>query len=72
MTNTAVCNLWLSRKTASSQSYPINGSKRNGSAIASLERVSTLFDSVPEPNDDSGRAVSRIEGEIEVCDVDFS
>ncbi len=41
-------------------------------ALASLERVSVLFDIVPEPDDGSGRAVDRLAGEIELVDVSFT
>ncbi len=41
-------------------------------ALASLERVSTLFDIVPEPNDGIGRLVNRLKGEIEFRGVSFS
>lgn len=42
------------------------------SAVAALERVSTLFDIVPEENLDSGTTVERVKGEVEFRDVSFS
>jgi ABC-type bacteriocin/lantibiotic exporter with double-glycine peptidase domain len=41
-------------------------------ALASLERISNLFDMVPEENMVSGKEVSRLKGEIELRDVSFS
>ena len=41
-------------------------------ALASLERVSTLFDIVPEENSPTGRTVDRLAGEVEFQDVTFS
>lgn len=41
-------------------------------ALAALERVSALFDIVPEENSDSGQKVARLRGEIEFKDVSFS
>jgi ABC-type bacteriocin/lantibiotic exporter with double-glycine peptidase domain len=41
-------------------------------ALASLERISNLFDTVPEENMVSGKEVSRLKGEIELRDVSFS
>jgi len=41
-------------------------------ARASLERVSALFDIVPEENLGKGRAVQRLRGEVEFRDVSFS
>jgi ABC-type bacteriocin/lantibiotic exporter with double-glycine peptidase domain len=41
-------------------------------ARASLERVSALFDIVPEENIRSGKKVERLTGEIEFKDVSFS
>ena len=42
------------------------------SARASLERVSALFDIVPEENMDRGLKVARLRGEIEFQDVSFA
>ena len=41
-------------------------------AVASLERVSALFDIVPEENIGAGRTVERLKGEVEFKDVSFS
>ena len=41
-------------------------------ALAALERVSALFDIVPEENLESGKRVERLSGEIEFKDVSFS
>jgi ATP-binding cassette subfamily B protein len=41
-------------------------------ALAALERVSALFDIVPEENLDSGKRVERLSGEIEFKNVSFS
>jgi subfamily B ATP-binding cassette protein MsbA len=41
-------------------------------ALAALERVSTLFDIVPEENLDTGKRVERLSGEIEFKNVSFS
>jgi len=41
-------------------------------ALAALERVSALFDIVPEENLDSGKKVERLSGEIEFKNVSFS
>ncbi|MGQ9645216.1 MAG: ABC transporter ATP-binding protein [Thermodesulfobacteriota bacterium] len=41
-------------------------------ARASLERVSALFDVVPEENAGKGKAVNRLSGEIEFRNVSFS
>ncbi len=41
-------------------------------ALASLERVSALFDIVPEENIRSGKKVEKLKGEIEFRDVSFS
>ena len=41
-------------------------------ALASLERVSALFDIVPEENSPTGRTVERLAGEVEFQDVTFS
>lgn len=41
-------------------------------AMASLERVSALFDVVPEEGEDSGEKVERLRGEVEFRDVGFS
>ena len=41
-------------------------------ALAALERVSALFDIVPEENMDTGKTVERLTGEIEFKNVSFS
>ena len=41
-------------------------------ALAALERVSALFDIVPEENTDTGKTVGRLTGEIEFKNVSFS
>ena len=41
-------------------------------ALASLERVSALFEIVPEENTDKGKCVDRLSGEIEFNNVSFS
>lgn len=41
-------------------------------ALAALERVSALFDIVPEENLGTGRAVEHLKGEVEFRDVSFS
>lgn len=41
-------------------------------ALASLERVSALFDIVPEENTDKGKCVDRLRGEIEFDNISFS
>lgn len=41
-------------------------------AVASLERVSTLFDTVPEENVGVGEVVDHLTGEVEFRDVTFS
>ncbi len=41
-------------------------------AMASLERVSALFDVVPEEGEDKGERVERLRGEVEFRDVGFS
>jgi len=41
-------------------------------AMASLERVSALFDVVPEEGEDKGEKVERLRGEVEFRDVGFS
>ena len=41
-------------------------------ALASLERISNLFDIVPEENLGSGKEIERLKGEIEFRDVSFS
>jgi ABC-type multidrug transport system fused ATPase/permease subunit len=41
-------------------------------ALAALERVSALFDIIPEENMGSGRKVERLIGEIEFKDVSFA
>jgi ATP-binding cassette subfamily B protein len=41
-------------------------------ALAALERVSALFDIVPEENLDGGKRVERLSGEIEFKNVSFS
>ena len=41
-------------------------------ARASLERVSALFDIVPEENMGKGRTIEKLDGEIEFKDVSFS
>jgi ABC-type multidrug transport system fused ATPase/permease subunit len=41
-------------------------------ALASLERVSALFDIVPEENADQGKRVQRLKGEVEFENVSFS
>jgi ABC-type multidrug transport system fused ATPase/permease subunit len=41
-------------------------------ALAALERVSALFDIVPEGNLETGKKVERLSGEIEFRDVSFS
>jgi ABC-type bacteriocin/lantibiotic exporter with double-glycine peptidase domain len=41
-------------------------------ALASLERISTLFDIVPEENLGTGKKIERLKGEIEFRDVSFS
>ncbi|MGD1992118.1 MAG: ABC transporter ATP-binding protein [Anaerolineae bacterium] len=41
-------------------------------AMAALERVSALFDIVPEENLDGGQKVERLRGEVEFRDVSFS
>ncbi len=41
-------------------------------ALASLERVSALFDIVPEDNIKSGKKVEKLEGEIEFKNVSFA
>ncbi|MBN2399937.1 MAG: ABC transporter ATP-binding protein, partial [Candidatus Aminicenantes bacterium] len=41
-------------------------------AMASLERVSALFDVVPEENEETGEKVGRLRGEIDFRQVDFS
>ena len=41
-------------------------------AMAALERVSALFDIVPEENRDAGEEVERLQGEVEFRDVSFS
>jgi subfamily B ATP-binding cassette protein MsbA len=41
-------------------------------ALASLERVSALFDVVPEENLDEGKRISRLKGYVEFKDVSFS
>jgi ABC-type multidrug transport system fused ATPase/permease subunit len=40
-------------------------------ALAALERVSALFDIVPEDNHESGRPVDQLKGEIEFKNVSF-
>ncbi len=42
------------------------------SALASLERVSALFDIVPEDNIKKGKRIKKLKGSIEFRDVDFS
>jgi ABC-type bacteriocin/lantibiotic exporter with double-glycine peptidase domain len=41
-------------------------------ALASLERISALFDIVPEENMGKGKKIERLKGEIEFRDVSFS
>jgi len=41
-------------------------------AMASLERISALFDVVPEENEESGEKIGRLRGEIEFRQVGFS
>jgi ABC-type bacteriocin/lantibiotic exporter with double-glycine peptidase domain len=41
-------------------------------ALASLERVSALFDIVPEENIGAGRTMERLKGEVEFREVSFS
>ncbi len=41
-------------------------------ALAALERVSALFEIVPEENPDTGKCVDRLSGEIEFDNVSFS
>jgi len=41
-------------------------------ALAALERVSALFDIVPEENLDTGKRIKRLSGEIEFKNVSFS
>ncbi len=41
-------------------------------ALASLERVSALFDIVPEENIKSGKKIKKLKGEIEFKDVTFA
>ncbi len=41
-------------------------------ALASLERVSALFDIVPEENLDQGQVAEKLRGEVEFKDVTFS
>ena len=41
-------------------------------AMASLERISALFDVVPEEGEESGEKVKRLRGEIEFREVGFS
>jgi ABC-type multidrug transport system fused ATPase/permease subunit len=40
-------------------------------ALAALERVSALFDIVPEDNEETGRKVDKLEGDIEFKNVSF-
>ena len=58
-------------RVASLPDQIINGIKRFQSTKVSLERMSVLFEALPEANVDTGVEVEKLKGKIELKDVSF-